>query len=314
MSRFYDALKEASRTRPQADAKSATWTAAFDLKQAEGNGATAAMTSDVNELLNEAMAAAAVNPPVQAPEPELAGTPELPHAGASVPVFVPQGRIVFDPAARSITNAADSVVAEYYRRLRTKVLQQQATKAFRTLLVVSPSPQEGKTVTVLNLGLSFAALPSFRVLVVDGDLRKGSIGKLLGVENQPGLTNLLDGSARLEDVVLKSDDIPLYFLPRGNSTVPPAELLHSPQLGTQLRRVSEQFDLVLVDSDPVNLVTDTQLLAGSCDAILLVARAFSTTRKSMELAVQDLSQFRIIGTVLNGGPRTQVYRRYKGYY
>ncbi len=78
--------------------------------------------------------------------------------------------------------------------------------------------------------------------------------------------------------------------------MPPAELLHSPQLGKQLRRLSEQFDLVLVDSAPVNLITDTQLLAGSCDAVLLVARAFSTTRKSLELAIQDLSQFRIIGT------------------
>jgi capsular exopolysaccharide synthesis family protein len=226
----------------------------------------------------------------------------------------PKVQIAFDPRARLITNAADSVVTEYYRRLRTKILQQQATKPFRSLLVVSPSPQEGKTVTVLNLGLSFGTLPSFKVLVVDGDLRRGNIGKLLGVDNHIGLTNLLDGSASLEDAVLKCDDIPVHFLMRGNSKVPPAELLHSPQLGTQLRRLSDQFDLVLVDSAPVNLITDTQLLAGSCDAVLLVARAFATTKKSMELAVQDLSQFRIIGTVLNGGPRTQVYRRYKGYY
>ena len=134
------------------------------------------------------------------------------------------------------------------------------------------------------------------------------------MDNHAGLTNLLDGSAGLEDAVVKCDDIPVHFMLRGNSKVPPAELLNSPQLGTQLRRVSEQFDLVLVDSAPVNLITDTQLLAGSCDAVLLVARAFSTTRKSLELAVQDLSQYRIIGTVLNGGPRTKAYRGYKGYY
>jgi len=106
----------------------------------------------------------------------------------------------------------------------------------------------------------------------------------------------------------------MHFIVRGNSKVPPAELLHSQRLGTQFRRLSEEFDLVLVDSAPVNVVTDTQLLAGSCDAVLLVARAFSTTRKAMEQAVQDLSPFRIIGTVLNGGPRTQGYRRYTGYY
>jgi capsular exopolysaccharide synthesis family protein len=227
--------------------------------------------------------------------------------------LAPPIQITFDPKARLITNAADSVVTEYYRRLRTKILQQQATKPFRSLLVVSPSPREGKTVTVLNLGLTFATLPSFKILVVDGDLRKGNIGKLLGVENHLGLTNLLDGSATLGEAVLKCADVPVHILPRGNSKVPPAELLHSPQLGKQLRLVSEQFDLVLVDSAPVNLITDTQLLAGSSDAILLVARAFSTTRKSLELAVQDLSQFRIIGTVLNGGPRSQGYH-YKGYY
>jgi non-specific protein-tyrosine kinase len=226
----------------------------------------------------------------------------------------PKVRITFDPGARLITNTVDSVVVEYYRRLRTKIEQQKATKSLRSLLVVSPSPQEGKTVTVMNLGLSFAQLPSFRVLVVDGDLRKGSIGNLLGMDNQPGLTNLVDGSAKLDEAVLRCDDTGVHFLLRGNSTVPPAELLHSPQLRTELRRMSEQFDLVLVDSAPVNLVTDTQLLAGSCDAVLLVARAFYTTRKSLELAVQDLSQFRIIGTVLNGGPCTHSYRGYKGYY
>jgi Mrp family chromosome partitioning ATPase len=64
----------------------------------------------------------------------------------------------------------------------------------------------------------------------------------------------------------------------------------------------------------VNPITDTQLLAGSCDAILLVARAFSTTRKAMEQTVQELSQRRIIGTVLNSGPRSLGDRRYNGYY
>lgn len=319
MSRFFDALKEASRARstPNGNPVREDWDA---------------VASHGNELLNEMMASAAAASPALAPEPEQTPVPELLRPELTETLPLPQSeladlaaqpqngsvpydsRIVFDPKARLITNAADSVVAEYYRRLRTKIMQQQATKPFRSLLVVSPSPQEGKTVTVLNLGLSFATLPSFKVLVVDGDLRRGNMGRLLGVDHHPGLTDLLDGSAKLEDAVMKCDDISLNFMPRGNSKVPPAELLHSPQLGTQLRRVAEQFDLVLVDSAPVNLITDTQLLAGCCDAILLVARAFSTTRKSLELAVQDLSQYRIIGTVLNGGPRNQVYRRYKGYY
>lgn len=309
MSRFYDALKEASRSPSKANGN-----------PVEGAGG---VVSDGNELLNRAITSAPVTPPALTPEsePERSETPALPHdelvelaARPETGSVAPKIRIVFDPRARLITNAADSVVSEHYKRLRTKILQQQATKPFRSLLVVSPSPQEGKTVTVLNLGLSFATLPSFKVLVVDGDLRRGTIGKLLGVENHPGLTDLIDGSVKWEDAVLKCDDIPLHVLPRGNSKVPPAELLHSPQFATQLRRLSEQFDLVLLDSAPVNLIADSQLLAGSCDAILLVARAFATTLKSLEQAIQDLSPFRIIGTVLNGGPRSQGYRHYKGYY
>ena len=308
MSRFFDALKEASRSRQKPN-------------ESEAEGNWEAVLPDGSELLMESIASATAAAPVMAPEPELRQSPAVLQEELADLIAPPEKRppapkvqITFDPKARLITNAADSVVTEYYRRLRTKILQQQATKPFRSLLVVSPSPQEGKTVTVLNLGLSFATLPSFKVLVVDGDLRRGNVGKLLGVENHLGLTNLLDGSATLEDTVLKCDEIPVHFLTRGNSKVPPAELLHSPQLGRQLRSLSEKFDLVLVDSAPVNLITDTQLLAGSTDAILLVARAFATTRKSLELTIQDLSQFRIIGTVLNGGPRTQVYRRYKGYY
>ena len=308
MSRFFDALKEASRSRP-------------NVNENPAGGEWETLATNGNELLNEAIASAAVTHTVSTPEPKLTATPALlpkdvPDLAARPEdkSFGSKIQIALDTGARLITNTADTVVAEYYRRLRTKILQQQATKSFRSLLVVSPSPQEGKTVTVLNLALSFASLPSFKVLVVDGDLRRGNIGKLLGMDDHAGLTNLLDGSAGLDDVALKCDDIPVHFVLRGNSKVPPAELLNSPQLGTQLRRMSEQFDLVLVDSAPVNLITDTQLLAGSCDAVLLVARAFSTTRKSLELALQDLTQCRIIGTVLNGGPRTKVYRGYKGYY
>jgi capsular exopolysaccharide synthesis family protein len=216
--------------------------------------------------------------------------------------------------ARLIPHAIDPSVVEHYRRLRTKIVQHQAEKPFRSLVVTSAFPQEGKTVTVLNLALSFAMLPSYKVLVVDGDLRKGTLGGWLGMrDTQAGLSNVLDGSAALDEVVLKSDEAPLHFMMRGASKVSPAELLHSPRLGSTFQKLSEQFDLVLVDSAPVNLITDVQLLAGSCDAVLLIARAFSTRRKAFERAVQDLLPFRVIGTVLNAGT-DRPPRRYKGYY
>jgi capsular exopolysaccharide synthesis family protein len=182
-------------------------------------------------------------------------------------------------------------------------------------MLTSPGPKDGKTVTVLNLGLNFAMLPSFKVLVVDGDLRRGNLGDWLGADEHPGLSNLIEGSASLDQVILKSNETPMHFMVRGNSKTSPGELLHSSRLGEQFREIAQEFSLVLVDSPPVNLIADAQLLAHSCDAVLLIARAFATTRKGLEKAVQDLAPFRVIGTVLNAGTKDRPYRKYGyGYY
>ena len=203
--------------------------------------------------------------------------------------------------ARIIPNALDPAVVEHYRRLRTKIMQQQSERSFRSVIVTGASPQEGKSVTTLNLALSFAMLASYKVLVVDGDLRRGTLGAWLGLDScHMGLSNLIDGSAAFDDVLLRSNDIPMQFIVRGTAEVPE---LQSCQLDKHFRKMTERFDLVLVDSPPVNLIADVQMLAASCDAVLLVARAFYTTRKLFEKAAQDLLPFRVIGTVLNGAQR-----------
>jgi capsular exopolysaccharide synthesis family protein len=212
--------------------------------------------------------------------------------------------------ARLLPSATNPMVVEHYRRLRTKILQQREARTIRTLMVTSASPQEGKTLTTLNLALSFALLPSFRVLVVEGDLRKGMIGGWLGVE--PGLRgfgNLIEGSATLAEVVAKADGIPLHFMLRGNSLISPAELLNAPGLDRHFHEMAARFDLVLVDSPPVNLFTDAQLLAAHADAVLVVARAFSTRAQALERAVQELGPAKVIGAVLNAGS-VQHSRRY----
>ena len=305
MSRFYHALREASRQNAEGNPGDAGW-AAVGI-----NNGRAPTPADAN--LSE--------PPVTAMPPR-EEPPILSegHEDAQAPIPPTNGslgttaKMALDQKARVIPNMVDPVIVEHYRRLRTKLIQQQTAKPFRSLMVTSAGPQEGKSVTTLNLGLSFAMLPNFRVLVVDGDLRRGSLGKWLGVGNRPGLSNLLDGSAILEDVVLKCDEIPIHFMVCGNSALPAAELLQSARSGNHFRRMCEEFSLVLVDSPPVNLITDAQLLAASCDAVLLVARAFTTTRKSFEKAAQDLQPFRVVGTILNAGTSVQLYKRYHGYY
>jgi capsular exopolysaccharide synthesis family protein len=315
MSRFYRALQEAGRINPEPAEKPA------EVKFEGGTPTTdAPLALDYAEVMRAIVPVAAVPGETPAPPNEAArnGAPEspVPAARVTLPETVGLGlpaRVVLDRAARLIPHTADEAIVEYYRRLRAKIIQEQERKPFRSLMITSAAPQDGKSVTAMNLALSFGMLPTFRVLVVDGDLRKGSLGNWLGVGDHAGLSNLLEGSAELEDVVLKCDDIPVYFMVRGSSTTSPAELLHSSRLVPQFQKMTEHFSLVIVDSPPVNLLADAQLLAAGCDAVLLVARAFATTRKSVERAVQDLSPFRVIGTVLNRGMRAELYGHYRTY-
>lgn len=234
--------------------------------------------------------------------------------GPEPPVSLGQPtEVTINRYAHLLPHAADPEVVDYYRNLRTKLLQLRELKPFRTLCVTSPNPNEGKTVTVLNLGMSLAMLPSFRVLVVDGDLRKGTLGKWLGVEKRAGLGNFLEGHVSAEDIVLRSEEFPVHFIVRGTSSVAPAELLHNSKWKTLMRRMAEYYDVVLVDCPPANLVSDTHLLAAGCDGVLLVARAFSTTCKQFQKMAADLAQFRILGTVLNAASTSLMYYGYGGY-
>jgi capsular exopolysaccharide synthesis family protein len=288
MSRLYDALNR--RAEPAEAAGGELW------KALEREAAVAPDTPGSSEAAAEPEEVS-IQEPAATQETDAAAPALLAPASLES-----RSKITLDKKARLLPHAVDPAVVEHYRRLRTKLLQQASAKNFRSLVVTSANPQEGKTVTVMNLALSFAMLPSFKILVVDGDLRRGTLGTWLGIsEARAGFSNLIEGSACIEDAVLHPDDLPMSFLLRGNSKIPAAELLNSPELGRSIRSLSERFDLVLMDSPPVNILTDAQLLAASCDAVLLIARAFSTSRKAFEKASQDLAPFRVIGAVLNAG-------------
>ncbi|HWP84401.1 MAG TPA: CpsD/CapB family tyrosine-protein kinase [Terriglobia bacterium] len=323
MSRFYEVLKQASRAvhTPQEEpqpGKNATVppeiSELLETVNASGTGKlswTAAATQET------AAAAAAIGEP--APLSEAVAEPLAAESGQPAEArngsFGTPARTHLDQTSRLLPHTVDSMIAEHYRLLRTQLLQAQASRMFRSLLITSAGPGEGKTVTLLNLGLTFAMLPSFRVLVVDGDLRRGSIGSWLGASaDQPGFSDLLQGSVSLEDVVLQSDEIPIRFMVRGTSRIPPAELLHSPRLHSSLHELSQRFDLVLVDSPPVNLLTDPQLLASACDAVLLVARAYATTQKALQEAANKLQPFHLVGSVLNGAVSLSSSYGYRSYY
>jgi capsular exopolysaccharide synthesis family protein len=169
------------------------------------------------------------------------------------------------------------------------------------ILVTSAMPQEGKTTISANSALVLAQRGS-RVLLVDADLRRPSVGKLFGMRPRGGLSTLITGSDKVEDVVLPCPEVPnLWILPAGPIPPQPSELLSSTVMKDLILHWREDFDHVIIDSPPCLSVTDAVLLSPEADRIILVARSGKTTKAALRRACDVLLQVnaRVMGIVLN---------------
>jgi capsular exopolysaccharide synthesis family protein len=204
----------------------------------------------------------------------------------------------------------NSDVTEAYRSLRAALLLADRDATFKTILVTSPSGNEGKTSTVANLG-AILANSGKRVVVVDGDLRKPRLGSLLGLQETPGFTSIFVGQNDSAVEVQKPVNIPgLAFI--GTGPIPPNanELLGSSAAAEFFLGLSLEFDFVLIDS-PSLLVSDALVLSTYANALLLVAAAGETNQKQLRRALHLLGQTNALptGIVLN-----KVARRWRKRY
>jgi succinoglycan biosynthesis transport protein ExoP len=195
---------------------------------------------------------------------------------------------------------ARSSVAEAYRVLRTSVLLSSADKPPKTILVTSGQPGEGKTTTVINTAISLAQLGS-SVLIIDCDLRKPSVHKILGVDHVVGLSTYLARRAELDDVIQKLPIANLSLLASGRIPPNPAELISSSRMKEMLGLLSERFDHILIDSPPLLKVTDPVILSTLVDGVMLVVHGGKSTREVVRRTRQELSGAgaKIFGVVLN---------------
>jgi polysaccharide biosynthesis transport protein len=193
-----------------------------------------------------------------------------------------------------------SPAAESYRSLRTSLQFVRQEGKIRSIVVTSPGAGEGKTATLANLGVVFAQ--GERVVLVSCDLRRPRIGAFFELDEQDGLTNVLLGQRRLEQVLLP---VPghdgLSLLPAGPIPPNPAELLSGARARDVFADLSKRFDLVLVDSPPMLPVTDAAILSQHVDATLMLAAAGQTRRGDLHRAVEKLDQAgtKVLGLVLN---------------
>ncbi len=210
-----------------------------------------------------------------------------------------------------------NVHMELYRAIRAMIETDRLRAPFRSILITSPNPHEGKSTTVLNLAHAFVQFGR-RVLVVDADLRRPAIHRTLSLTNKPGIVDFLERRATFEQVC--------RTLPSGVTVIPgqtagrdAASLLASPRAKELLETASAQFDLVLLDSAPLLAVPDNLLLLSLLDRLVLVIKASSTSKRELQKAqaIAQKAGTQILGVVVNQARPQDVYYyrpKYRKYY
>ena len=170
-----------------------------------------------------------------------------------------------------------SPVSEQYRILRTHLQSPDKGNPPHVLAITSAIHGEGKTVTSINLAITFAnELNKKSVLLVDADMRRGSVARVLGLKPEKGFANILSGDAAIEDCLLSIGIENLHILPCGYRPPNPAELIGSKKTKEFVYDIKKKYDFVIFDCPPVIAVTDAGLLAPLCDGVALVIQAGRT--------------------------------------
>jgi capsular exopolysaccharide synthesis family protein len=196
---------------------------------------------------------------------------------------------------------ARSAGAEAFRSLRTSLSLIGKPDNRKVTLFTSAVPGEGKSFCAINHAISLARL-GLRTLLIDADLRMPSIGAaLLGKGAVPGLSDLLAGQAALDQAIHPAQEEHLFILPAGSRAPNPTELLDRSDFGALIAQSARQFDRIVIDTAPLNAVSDTMLLVEHAQSVCLVVRAGSTSRKAVLRASASLiaAGHRPVGVILN---------------
>lgn len=243
-------------------------------------------------------------------DPSIHSRADVTHAaGAQVLGVVPHIRPVngrgANPSALLPADAASAGAAlEAYASLETNLSLLGPVGGLKSIALTSAVAREGKTMNAANLALSTARRGS-KVLLIDADLRRGLVHRAFGLPPSPGLTDLLGGSTTLETAirpVVAGPDAELHVLSAGSRIARhPAGLLRSDALRDLLQRLETEYDLIIVDTPPINLVSDAVLVSTMVDGVVLVARAGATDAASLTEAARHLRSVNapLLGVLLN---------------
>jgi capsular exopolysaccharide synthesis family protein len=208
-----------------------------------------------------------------------------------------------------------SAAAEAARAVRTNLLFMSPDHPYKSLLVTSGGPADGKTMVACSIAIAMSQAGQ-RVCLLDCDLRRPRVHTVFGRSLSSGLTTLLLDPSRLDETVSETTVPNLWVLPAGPTPPNPADLVHSEAFNRLLETLKNRFDRIVVDSPPVNIVTDAVVLSTRLDATVLVARALGTRRETVRQAQRALRDVggNLAGFVLNAVVRGGDQYQYSYYH
>lgn len=208
--------------------------------------------------------------------------------------------------------------AEAMRTVRTSVVLSGIDKPHKVIMLTSSVPSEGKSTSAINLAVALGQME--KVLLIDGDMRKPTIAKVLNLPpNSPGLSNVVAATSTLEDCILHMDEANIDVLTAGLIPPNPLELLSSQKFADLVRNLSETYDRIIIDSPPTLLVSDSLIMSKIAQAVLYVIRSDTTAHNTARTGVNRLlaAKAPLIGVILNKvnmKKASRYYGTYSGYY
>ena len=236
--------------------------------------------------------------------------------------FKSKEQITDDPAEHILLDENTPwVIKEAYKTLRTNVTLSLPDEGHRIIAFTSAEPHDGKTTNAINFAISLGQIEK-RVLLIDGDLRKPTVAKRLGIVSAPGLSDIISGQSRARDALYHDTQHNIDIIPSGNLTPDPTLLLQSDRMKMIILEFKKVYEYIVIDLPPATVVSDASILADLIDGFLLVVRHNVTDYRSISDMMDQLNMAnaQIIGFVYNDSTsgEKQYYNNYGykkyGYY
>ena len=212
-------------------------------------------------------------------------------------------------------NKVPFAVVEAYKTTRIHLVSALDKIGGKVVAISSPNAAEGKSTTAINIAIALSQLNK-KVLVIDADSRRSTIHKKLKMENALGCLDIINGTVTFEDAKVSHNDY-LDIITAGTQASNPSELFSTDKFETLLNEIRDMYDYIIIDTPPINLVSDALVIAQKCDGLLLIVRADITTYEAFRRTLNSTTELNInvLGVVINGtdSERSYKYDKYGKY-